>query len=203
MRLTYSVLVLSFVFGVSSVLAQESADPKKASSDCDSNSVICRKSPFGTLAKFDGKVEFELLTPLAKKTERDGRPPILSVDLNVSNRSEKSFSSKIRHEWFGGVEPLTDLWVKVKRCVDSECSTREGEAYQVGNLDKSHDTFWRPGDSLLFHIRLNWPGTGSVPIEPLIAHDQPGIYKLQFIMFMRIGSEEYFTESKELELNVQ
>lgn len=195
-------IFLSIMAGSSFAQDRASTSEKGVLPKCNRASVICRRSSSTRIKPFDGTVVFSLDSLVPIQTERKGRL-ILSAIVQITNESKSTLRSKVSHEWYGGVEPGTDLWMVVERCEDGKCHSEETQAYLVGNVDRTEDTIWQPGDSKRFEIRLNWPGTGSVPIEPLIDPDRPGLHKLKFVMFFRTGKKDYFLESATFDLTVQ
>ena len=195
-------IVLLIIVGSSFAQDRVLTPEKGVLPKCDRASVICRRSSSTKIEPFDGKVVFSLDSPVPKKSDRNGRV-ILSANVRITNESTRTLRSLVRHEWYGGVEPNTDLWMIAKRCEFGRCISEERQAYLVGNLDRSEETIWQPGDSRQFEIRLNWPGTGSVPREPLIDGGRSGLHKINFVMFLRTGKKEYFLESATFDLTLQ
>jgi hypothetical protein len=127
------------------------------------------------------------------KTAINGDTSILSIPVEITNSSSQTISMSLNHEWYGGIWAPTDFYI-ASEVLDWEKKAvwDERPAYQVGNLDKTNQTVLKPNQSITIDVRLNWHGTGSVPIEPLIDESTSGKHIIKFLLLFKTdASEEY------------
>jgi len=126
---------------------------------------------------------------------------VLSVRVAISNFSGEPISSLVAHEWYGGIPPPTDLQLFGRDIVKDKVYWETSPGFQVGNLGTAEpETQFKPGDTISFDIRLNWPGTGSVEMSPLIDESSPGRHTVRFVLFYKEGDSQKFVESKAFDL---
>ena len=132
-----------------------------------------------------------------------GRLPVLSIPVAITNSSAHDIRINLAHEWYGGIWPPTDLYVAGKPEGAEGSFWSDGPGYQVGEKGSAGSlVVLKPRETKTFDIRLNWPGTGSVPTEPLI-EKKFGKYSIKFLLFFKAkGSEEYM-ESQAMEIEVE
>lgn len=127
------------------------------------------------------------------KTAINGDTSILSIPVEITNSSSQTISMSLNHEWYGGIWAPTDFYIAAE-VLDWEKKVvwDERPAYQVGNLDEMNQTVLKPNQSISIDVRLNWHGTDSVPIEPLIDESSSGKHVIKFLLFFKTDvSEEY------------
>lgn len=129
-----------------------------------------------------------------KLSSVNGEANVLSIPIEITNSSAQTISMNLAHEWYGGIWAPTDFYIAALiPNWEREMVWNQRPAYQVGNLDKINKTILKPGKTITIDVRLNWRGTGSVPIEPLIDESKLGKYTIRFLLFFKAGvSEEYF-----------
>lgn len=176
-----------------------------ADRQCLSADEFCRQIKVRRAIAFPGRVVVRPLSKHAVSTEsKRGARPILSIEVEIRNESPKTFRSQISHEWYGGIPPPTEVLISGKLSGRDETHRLTVPAYQVGNLDTSQVVWiWMPGESRKAKIRLNWPGTGSVPSEPLIDSAKPGVYAIRFLLFLKFDDWVFYIESSEFELAIR
>jgi hypothetical protein len=110
----------------------------------------------------------------------------------------------LAHEWYGGIPPPTDLCVAVQASGAKGIFWSVGPGYQVGEEGSAISlVVLKPGESKAFDIRLNWPGTGSVPTEPLINESRVGKYSIKLLLLFKINGSEEYIESQAADIEVQ
>lgn len=124
------------------------------------------------------------VTPLSnslryvRKRTLNGPQRVVSIPIKITNRRSTSITSQLNHEWPGGIWPPTDLFVR-GRITSKKSGWGDRPGYLTGEKDSKNDVHFAPGQQRRLLIRLNWPGTGSIPIIPLIS--EPGNYFVQFL----------------------
>src|SRR2546422_10924472 len=134
----------------------------------------------------------------------NGKTQVLSIPTAIENHSETTIVTTIAHEWYGGLWPPTDLYVVVKKRTEQDKVWLSSPGYLVGELG-STGSFTRveQGGRRSLDIRLNWPGTGSCPTQPLIRDSEPGPYLIKFLLFFKAKNElRQFIETPEIEIEV-
>lgn len=131
----------------------------------------------------------------AVKKERpqltNGKRLVLSIPIQITNRTKNRITATLAHEWYGGISPLTDLQIAVLHQTASAEYWRIGPGYQVNERGETNTTKLDPGESIEINIRLNWPGTGSQPTEPLIDETVPGKYPVRAMFFYRQNNRRF------------
>jgi hypothetical protein len=133
-----------------------------------------------------------------------GRLPVLSLPVTITNSSAREIRSNLAHEWYGGIWLPTDLYVAVRPAGDGGEFWADGPGYLVGEKGSADNSVTlKPGETKNFDIRLNWPGTGSVPSEPLIDESKPGRYSIKFLLFFKANGSKEYLESQAAEIEVE
>lgn len=133
-----------------------------------------------------------------------GLLPVLSLPIAITNTSKHEMRMTLAHEWYGGIWPSTDLYVAVQPSGAKEVFWSDAPGYQVGESGSADSPVrLKPGETKTFDIRLNWPGTGSVPTEPLIDESRPGEYSIKFLLFFKLADSEEYVESQVVNIEVQ
>jgi len=79
----------------------------------------------------------------------------------------------------------------------------DAPGYLVGEKDSADSrVVLKPRETKTFDIRLNWPGTGSIPAERLIDEGKPGKYSIKFLLFFRVNGVDEYVESQPTEIQV-
>jgi len=132
-----------------------------------------------------------------------GKRAVLSIPIEIRNNSAKPIQTSLSHEWYGGIWPPTDLHVVLVQTDDSHPAW-SSPAYQVGERGSADSKLTvKSGESISLDIRLNWPGTGSVPASPLISASSPGHYTIKFLLYFTEGDREMYAKSADLDIDVQ
>ncbi len=127
---------------------------------------------------------------------------VLSVPVEIKNNSNQTVFTNLRHEWSGGIAPRSDLTAAafVKGFYKNIWLTAPG--YQVGVIGGDDKTILQPRQSKTIDVRLNWPGTGSEPSEPLIDETVSGKYPVRFLLLFQMEGKRKYAESDEVALTV-
>lgn len=132
-----------------------------------------------------------------------GKLPVLSIPVAVTNTSAHQISMNLAHEWYGGIWPPTDLYVAVQQGYGKGKVWSNAPGYRVGEKGTANNLVTlKPGETKTFDVRINWPGTGSIPTEPLIDESKPGKYSIKFLLFFEAGGSERYVESQAAEIEV-
>ena len=133
----------------------------------------------------------------------NGWTDVLGFPIRIENRSAKTITAKIAHEWFGGIWPPTDLSAAAKRADDPSALWQASEVYLVGEWGGiAEPSVWQPGQSQVFLLRMNWPGTGSCHAQPLIDAKAPGKYLVRVSLVFKVTDTLEYFESPEMEVTV-
>lgn len=131
----------------------------------------------------------------------NGKTKVLSLPVAIENDSPTAITARLEHEWYGGLWPLTDLYVAVRKEGDSGVVWIERPGYLGGEIESADSLATiEPGERRSTEIRLNWPGTGSVPISSLIEDSEPGKYMIKLLLIFKAGESTEFVESHEIEI---
>lgn len=134
----------------------------------------------------------------------NGKTAVLSIPVEITNSSSRSIRMSLSHEWYGGIWPATDLYVAAQLSDAKGTIWATAPGYQVGEKGSAgSDTGLKPGEAKRFDIRLNWPGTGSVPAMPLIDESKPAKYSIRFLLFFKSGDSEEYVETQTFEVEVE
>ena len=77
-------------------------------------------------------------------------------------------------------------------------------AYLSGELGTEPEpTIWQPGQSHVFVLRMNWPGTGSMGSWPLIDANVPGKYAVRVSLVFEVGETSEYVASPQLQIEVR
>ena len=110
----------------------------------------------------------------------------------------------LAHEWYGGIWLPTDLYAAAQPSDGKGKFWSNAPGYQVGEEGSADNLVTlKPGETKTLDIRLNWPGTGSVPTEPLIDESKPGRYSIKFLLFFKADGAEEYVESQAAEIEVE
>ena len=133
----------------------------------------------------------------------NGKTLVLSIPVEITNSSSRSIRMNLSHEWYGGIWPPTDLYVAVRLSGAEKTTWEDAPGYQVGEKDSvSGKTKLAPGQTKTFDIRLNWPGTGSIPTMPLVDESRPGKYSIKFMLFFHLGGSQEYVESQAVDIEL-
>jgi hypothetical protein len=133
----------------------------------------------------------------------NGKTKVLSLPVAIENDSPTAITTNLAHEWYGGIWPPTDLYVAVRKESERGPVWVEGPGYLVGEKGSADSpTKIEAGKKTSLEIRLNWPGTGSVPLlSPLIKDSEPGKYTIKLLLIFKAGASTEFVESPEIEID--
>jgi hypothetical protein len=77
-------------------------------------------------------------------------------------------------------------------------------AYLSGELGTEPEpTIWQPGQSHIFVLRMNWPGTGSRGSWPLIDANIPGEYAVRVSLVFKAGETSEYASSPQMKIEVR
>jgi RNA polymerase sigma factor (sigma-70 family) len=116
--------------------------------------------------------------------------PGLVLALTITNTSARKIVAKLAHEWHGGEWPTTALYASVTPAGDRQVKPF-APVYLAGEDQRAaRRVSLAAGKSLDVSLRVDWPGTGSVPARPLIG--KPGSYTVRFaLVFEADGKRQY------------
>jgi hypothetical protein len=115
----------------------------------------------------------------------------LSLPMHLVSKTPKTFKVTMAHEWHGGEHAPTDLYASVTP-VDKEKPEPFRPVYLFGEQEgkATEPLTLVGGTSLMIDLRMDWPGTGSVPATPLMT--TAGTYKVRMLMVIDVnGSRQY------------
>ena len=139
------------------------------------------------------------IAPAAKMSRKEH----VLLKVSLANESKEEIKTTLTHEWHGGIWPSTDLYASVTS--EKEKKARPFHpAYLVGEDQNAPRAITlAPGKTLDIFLRMDWPGTGSVPTEPLVG--APGKYAVKLLLVFEVeGKKQYAaTSSETLELPAQ
>jgi hypothetical protein len=133
-----------------------------------------------------------------RRQEPNGPVYVLELPVRIENHSAQTISSSIPYESGGGLWTPGDLAAAVRPVNDTSTTWVAAPVFRSGEGGVDLPTTWDPGQSFIFVLRLNWPGTGSVRSMPLIDHIQPASYDIKFRL--ALGSEYVLSSSSRLEV---
>jgi hypothetical protein len=116
----------------------------------------------------------------------------IALSLTITNRSKSPIQARLPHEWHGGLWPPTDLYASVTP-VGSRRRHPFHEVFLLGeNPSLTTPRTIKAGESLDVTVRMDWPGTGSVKTQPLMAAKLGREYDVRFLLtFRRDNKIEY------------
>jgi hypothetical protein len=114
--------------------------------------------------------------------------------LTITNSCGKEIEAHLAHEWHGGEWPLTALYASVSPADDKKVQPF-APVYLAGEDQRAaRRVGLATGKSLDVKVRMDWPGTGSVPANPLI--HKPGRYNVRFALVFEVnGKPQYVTSA--------
>jgi hypothetical protein len=118
----------------------------------------------------------------------------LELPLAIKNNSQKPITVRLAHEWHGGELPPTALYAAVTP-VGTTQEPVFRPVYLAGKLPKK--SVWAPTIPLGItqrsgNLRMDFPGTGSVQLNPLLEAAKPGVFRVQLLMvFEADGVRQY------------
>ncbi len=87
---------------------------------------------------------------------KNGPAEVFGLPIRIENRSGKTITAIIAHEWYGGLWPPTDLRAAAKRAEAPPEYWQASEVFLVGELDTiTQPTVWQPGQSHEFLVHMN------------------------------------------------
>jgi RNA polymerase sigma factor (sigma-70 family) len=117
----------------------------------------------------------------------------LMLPVTITNQSSEAITVRLAHEWHGGEWPTTDLYASVTP--DRAAKARSFvSVYLMGENEgkATEKTVLPAGKSLTVELRLDWPGTGSVPTTPLMEPAAQGVYEVRLLLvFEANGMAQY------------
>jgi len=130
------------------------------------------------------------LAPAATVTRTHKKGLVLS--LKVTNASSDDVKTTLAHEWHGGEWPPTALYASVTPQKDNKKQPRAfAPAYLAGeDQGAAPRVTLAAGKATDLELRMDWPGTGSCPAEPLIG--KPGKYAVRFLLVFEADGKEQF-----------
>jgi hypothetical protein len=114
----------------------------------------------------------------------------LALRVKIANASAREIDTKLAHEWHGGEWPPTALYTSV-----TAASSRKSEPfvpiYLIGeDQQAARSVTIAPGKTKEVELRMDWPGTGSVPTSPFIR--EPGKYSVRFALVFEAGGKQQY-----------
>jgi RNA polymerase sigma factor (sigma-70 family) len=120
----------------------------------------------------------------------------LVLPVTITNHAAVPITTRPAHEWHGGLWPPTDLYAAVTPGKSAQKGRFE-PVFRFGeSSDRTKPVTIAPGKSVEFELRMDWPGTGSVPAAPLIEPNDPGTYRVFFLLaFEAEGVRQFVTST--------
>jgi RNA polymerase sigma-70 factor (ECF subfamily) len=137
-----------------------------------------------------------LKVELSPATKVDRTKGGLTLRLKITNDSAKDLEAVLAPEWHGGLWPTTGLSASVTPAKANHVRPFH-PLFLAGERDgkAAGKTTIAAGKSVEVETRVDWPGTGSVPTEPLIHPGQPGTYLVRVVLVFEAGGFEQFVTS--------
>jgi hypothetical protein len=116
------------------------------------------------------------------------------LPVRLTNSTDHNVSANIAHEWHGGLWPGTSLYAsvtpaqsdKIEPFVPVYLTGEDRNDSGVASLD--------PGQWRWLMLRLDWPGTGSVRTQPLVAASG-GLYKVRLLLVVSMDGKMRYVVS--------
>jgi hypothetical protein len=114
----------------------------------------------------------------------------LVLSLKITNSSARQIVAHLAHEWHGGEWLSTALYASVTSSDDKK-SKPFVPVYLAGEDQRAARRInMATGKSMDVKLRMDWPGTGSVPATPLIG--KPGKYTVRYALVFEVdGKRQY------------
>jgi hypothetical protein len=103
----------------------------------------------------------------AAKVRRTKQGQTLSV--KIVNHSAQEIAMRLAHEWHGGEWPSTDLYASATPVQAKQPRALVPVFLKGEQQGETKLTRIAPGKSVTVELRMDWPGTGSVPASPLLS----------------------------------
>jgi hypothetical protein len=117
---------------------------------------------------------------------------IVVLPVKVTNLSKETIQATMAHEWHGGEWPPTDLYASVTP-VKATKSMPFVPVYLAGeDQDAARETKIGPGKSVNVDLRMDWPGSGSVPAQPLMESAAGGTYNVRVLMVFEVDGQKQY-----------
>jgi hypothetical protein len=97
----------------------------------------------------------------------NGMTNVVGLRVDIKNRSASTISALLNHEWYGGLWPDSDIQLEVRPRRRGSV-WRRAPGFLLAERGNENNVMVGPGNRIRVVIRLNWPGTGSIEMEPLI-----------------------------------
>jgi hypothetical protein len=116
----------------------------------------------------------------------------LRLPVTITNGSARDINLTLPHEWHGGEWPTTDLYASVTPARTAK-SNPFHEVFRLGERpgESSSKVTVPPGKSVKVELRLDWPGTGSVPAVPLMDPASSGSYRVRLLLVVEGDGKRY------------
>jgi hypothetical protein len=122
---------------------------------------------------------------------------ILILPINIENRSKTVITSQISHEFNGGMWLPTDLAVYLP---DGD---RVEDLFLAGETEGFDQPLTlRPNESARLDVRMDWPGTPSVPAFQFISLTESKSYSLRVVLLMGKEGNKTYIISREMNIDV-
>jgi hypothetical protein len=116
----------------------------------------------------------------------------LVLPVTITNRSPAAITTTLTHEWHGGLWPSTDLYASVAPAGAPKLRPFHA-AYLIGERPggSRRKVTVPAGQSVTVEVRMDWPGTGSCPAEPLMSPSAQGAYEVRLLLVFEGGRRRY------------
>jgi hypothetical protein len=139
-------------------------------------SAYWRKQHKGPLAS---RLRIEII-PNAKVTRTK---EALTLSVKITNHSAAEITTRLAHEWHGGEWPSTDLYASATHVQAKQPKSIEPVYLKGEKQGETELTRIAPGKSVTVELRMDWPGTGSVPATPLLSSSESESYIRLLMVF--------------------
>jgi hypothetical protein len=122
----------------------------------------------------------------------------IGLPVRIENHSRQTITANVPHIRHLGPLPRTDVGAAVLKLGEPSMWWRRNDVCLVGeSADSPKPTVWQPGESHVFNLYLNWPGSNALPAGPLIRSTAPGKYTVCVsLTFETEGRTEYAVSSE-------
>jgi hypothetical protein len=120
---------------------------------------------------------------------------LLTLSVRIVNHSAQEITTRLAHEWHGGKWPTTDLYASATPVQANQAKSFEPVYLKGENPGETELTRIALGKSITVELRMDWPGTGSVPSAPLLSSSDSESHVRVLMVFEAGGNAREFAAS--------
>jgi hypothetical protein len=117
---------------------------------------------------------------------------IVVLPVKITNHSKQAIQATVAHEWHGGEWPPTDLYASATPNKAKESKPFEPVYLAGEDQDATRETKIGPGKSVNVELRMDWPGSGSVPAQPLMDSSAGGTYSVRVLLVFEVDGQKQY-----------